>query len=128
MASLKLEGVKKVLCLGAHSDDIEIGCGATILRLIQEQPELQVHWLVFSARGTRAREAKHSAGKFLQGVRSRKIRTMTFKESYFPSEWPAIKDTFEKVKREFEPDLVPLPMPVEPTNPCGATAGPFMPP
>src|SRR5580693_5132152 len=88
MASLRLEGVKKVLCLGAHSDDIEIGCGATILRLIQQQPDLQIYWLVFSARGTRAREAKQSAGEFLSGVRSRKIRTMTFKESYFPSEWP----------------------------------------
>lgn len=106
MASLRLEGIKKVLCLGAHSDDIEIGCGATILRLIQEQPDIQIYWLVFSARGTRTREAKQSAGEFLKSVRSRTIRTMTFKESYFPSEWPAIKDTFEKVKRKFDPDLV----------------------
>ncbi len=106
MASLRLNGVKKLLCLGAHSDDIEIGCGATILRLIQEQPNLEIYWLVFSARGIRAREAKASAGEFLRGVRSRWIRTMTFRESYFPDEWPAIKDTFEKVKREFEPDLV----------------------
>ncbi|MGB7768516.1 MAG: PIG-L deacetylase family protein [Verrucomicrobiia bacterium] len=106
MASLRLDGVKKVLCLGAHSDDIEIGCGATLLRLIQEQPGLQVYWLVFSARGIRAREAKASAGEFLRGVRSRRIRTMSFKESYFPSEWPAIKKAFEQVKHEFEPDLV----------------------
>jgi LmbE family N-acetylglucosaminyl deacetylase len=106
MTSLRLDGVKRLLCLGAHSDDIEIGCGATILRLIQEQPGLQVYWLVFSARGRRAREAKQSAGEFLRGVRSRWIRTMSFRESYFPSEWPAIKDAFEQVKREFEPDLV----------------------
>jgi len=106
MASLRLDGIKRVLCLGAHSDDIEIGCGAAILRLIQEQPDLKIYWLVFSARGTRAREAKASASAFLCGVRSRRIRTMTYKESYFPSEWPAIKDTFEQVKREFEPDLV----------------------
>jgi LmbE family N-acetylglucosaminyl deacetylase len=106
MASLRLDGIKKVLCLGAHSDDIEIGCGATVLRLIQEQPDIQIYWLVFSAPGIRAREAKRSASEFLRGVRSRWIRTMTFKESYFPSEWPAIKDTFEKVKSEFEPDLV----------------------
>lgn len=106
MASLRLNGVKKLLCLGAHSDDIEIGCGATILRLIQEQPNLQIYWLVFSARGMRAREAKASAGELLRGVRSRWIRTMTFRESYFPGEWPKIKDAFEKVKREFEPDLV----------------------
>jgi LmbE family N-acetylglucosaminyl deacetylase len=106
MASLRFDGIKKVLCLGAHSDDIEIGCGATVLRLIQEQPDIQIYWLVFSARGVRAREAKRSAGDFLRGVRSQWIRTMTFKESYFPSKWPAIKDAFEKVKREFEPDLV----------------------
>jgi LmbE family N-acetylglucosaminyl deacetylase len=106
MASLRLNGVTKVLCLGAHSDDIEIGCGATVLRLIQEQPAIQIYWLVFSARGARAREAKQSADEFLRNVRSRWIRTRTFKESYFPSEWPAIKDTFEQVKREFEPDLV----------------------
>jgi LmbE family N-acetylglucosaminyl deacetylase len=106
MASLRLEGIKNVLCLGAHSDDIEIGCGATVLRLIQEQPDIQIYWLVFSARGLRAREAKQSASEFLRGIRSRRIRTGSFKESYFPSEWPAIKDTFEQVKREFEPDLV----------------------
>ena len=106
MTGLRLNGVKKVLCLGAHSDDIEIGCGATILRLIQEQSELEIYWLVFSARGIRAREAKASASEFLRGLRSRWIRTMTFRESYFPGEWPAIKGAFEKVKREFEPDLV----------------------
>lgn len=106
MASLRLEGVKKVLCLGAHSDDIEIGCGATILRLIQEQPDLEIYWLVFSARGTRAREAKASASEFLHGVRARRIRTMTYRESYFPDEWSEIKDTFEQVKRSFQPDLV----------------------
>jgi LmbE family N-acetylglucosaminyl deacetylase len=106
MAGLKLEGVRNVLCLGAHSDDIEIGCGGTILRLIQEQPDIQVHWLVFSALGVRAREAKQSASEFLRDVRSRRIRTMNFRESYFPSEWPAIKDAFEQVKHELKPDLV----------------------
>src|SRR5579859_3051419 len=106
MASLRLEGIKKVLCLGAHSDDIEIGCGATILRLIQEQPDLEIYWLVFCARGTRAREAKASASEFLHGVRARRIRTMTYRESYFPDEWSEIKDTFEQVKRSFQPDLV----------------------
>lgn len=106
MTSVRLDGVKRLLCLGAHSDDIEIGCGATVLRLIQEQPGLQIYWLVFSARGKRAREAKQSADDFLCGVRSRNIRTLTFRESYFPSEWAAIKDAFEQMKQEFEPDLI----------------------
>ena len=106
MASLRLEGIKKVLCVGAHSDDIEIGCGATVLRLIQEQPGLQVYWLVCSASGARVREAKRSAAEFLQDARARQVRVAHFKESYFPSEWPAIKNTFEQVKRTFDPDLV----------------------
>ncbi|HUA38710.1 MAG TPA: PIG-L deacetylase family protein [Candidatus Sulfopaludibacter sp.] len=106
MASLRLHGVKKVLCLGAHSDDIEIGCGATVLRLIQEQPGLELYWLVFSAVGARAREAKASAVDFLRDARARRIRTMTYRESYFPDEWSGIKDTFEQVKRSFAPDLV----------------------
>ena len=106
MTGLRLEGIKKVLCLGAHSDDIEIGCGATILRLIRNRPDIQVYWLVFSAQGSRTREAKRSAGEFLHDIRLHKICKARFKESYFPSEWPAIKDTFERVKREFEPDLV----------------------
>jgi len=106
MPNLRLDGVKKVLCLGAHSDDIEIGCGGTVLRLIREQPDIQIYWMVFSAQGKRVREAKRSAGEFLRGVRSRWIRTKTFKESYFPSQWPAIKDAFEQVRRKFEPDLV----------------------
>jgi len=106
MASLHLHGVKKLLCVGAHSDDIEIGCGATVLRLIREQPDLQIYWLVFSAPGLRAREAKASAGEFLRGIRARQIRTMTYRESFFPDEWSRIKETFERVKRSFEPDLV----------------------
>jgi LmbE family N-acetylglucosaminyl deacetylase len=106
MPGLRMEGIKKVLCLGAHSDDIEIGCGATILRLIQEQPTIQIYWFVFSAAGVRAREAKQSANDILRGVRARRIRAMHFRESYFPSQWPAIKDVFEQVKHEFNPDLV----------------------
>ena len=106
MASLHLSGIKKVLCLGAHSDDIEIGCGATLLRLIQEQPGLQIHWFVFSASGNRAREARQSAGEFLRGTRRPKIRIAHFKESYFPGQWPAIKNAFEDVKLQFEPELV----------------------
>jgi LmbE family N-acetylglucosaminyl deacetylase len=106
MTGLRLDGIKKVLCLGAHSDDIEIGCGATILRLIQEQPDIQVYWMVFSAQGLRAREAGKSAADFLRDVRSPKIRTASFKESFFPGEWPEIKNAFEKIRREFEPDLV----------------------
>ena len=106
MIRLHLNGLKKVLCLGAHSDDIEIGCGAMLLRLIQERPDLKVYWFVFNASGVRAREAKLSAREYLRTTSSPKIRVANFQESYFPSQWSAIKEAFEAVKREFEPDLV----------------------
>ncbi len=106
MNRLQLTGIKKVLCLGAHSDDIEIGCGATLLRLIQENPDIQIYWFVFNANGVRVREARKSAAEFLRGTKSSKIRIAKFQESYFPSHWPAIKNAFEEVKRGFNPDLV----------------------
>jgi LmbE family N-acetylglucosaminyl deacetylase len=106
MTNLKLNGLKKVLCLGAHSDDVEIGCGGTVLRLLQENPGLQIYWFVFNANGVRVREARQSAGDYLRGTHSPKIRIGKFQESYFPSQWPSIKDAFEQVKRQFDPDLV----------------------
>jgi len=106
MPTLQLRGIKKLLCLGAHSDDIEIGCGATVLRLIRENPGLEVHWCVFTAKGPRTREAKNSAAEFLQPVRVKKIRVTQFRESYFPADWAAIKDAFEEIRRGINPDLV----------------------
>ena len=63
----------KVLCLGAHSDDIEIGCGGTILRLVEEYPQLDVHWVVFGARGPRVNEAQKSAELFLAGAKNKQF-------------------------------------------------------
>src|SRR5262245_49738775 len=54
----------KILCLGAHSDDIEIGCGGTILRLAEQYSCLSVHWVVFSAIGVRETEAQRGAALF----------------------------------------------------------------
>ena len=71
MITFNLKIVRRVLCLGAHSDDIEIGCGGTILKLIQDQPELEVLWVVFSAGGTRTREARLIA----TNARTRRTRT-----------------------------------------------------
>ena len=58
------QGPLKLLCLGAHSDDIEIGCGGTILRLAAEVPNLVVRWVVFSGTATRETEARDSAAAF----------------------------------------------------------------
>jgi LmbE family N-acetylglucosaminyl deacetylase len=106
MWQVPLGSVRRILCLGAHSDDIEIGLGGTLLKLIEQRSDLEVWWIVFSAPGYRAAEAQASASDFLSEVKNREIRIGSFRESYFPSEWPAIKDWFEEIKAKFSPDIV----------------------
>ena len=95
-----------ILCLGAHSDDIEIGCGGTILRLIGEFPRLRIFWVVFSAQGPRAEEARKSADLFLAGAAEKQIFTRDFRDGYFPYNGAGIKDFFEELKSQVSPDLV----------------------
>ena len=106
MITFNLKTVRRVLCLGAHSDDIEIGCGGTILKLIQDQPELEVLWVVFSAGGTRTREARLSARTFLKGAAKQKIVVKDFRNGFFPFRGESIKEYFEELKAAFVPDLV----------------------
>lgn len=96
----------RVLCLGAHSDDIEIGCGATILNLIRSRRRLDVRWVVWSASGTRATEARRGARRFLGKRATDAVQLHAFRDGYFPAEFSAIKDAFETLAREFRPDVV----------------------
>jgi len=96
----------KVLCLGAHSDDIEIGCGGTILRLIEEYENIEIYWMVFSARGLRRREARASAQSVLQGLKKKIIVTKNYRDGFLPFDGGAIKDEFESLKKKFSPDLI----------------------
>jgi len=96
----------EVLCLGAHSDDIEIGCGGTLLRLIAERPAVSVQWVVFSADDGREEEARASASDFLAGARSADVTVHRFRESYFPHVADEIKDAFERLKSTISPDVV----------------------
>lgn len=97
---------KTVLCLGAHSDDIEIGCGATLLALTAAHPDISVHWVVFSGDDRRAAEARAAAGRILAGAGERHIVIESFRDGYFPWDGGAIKERFEALKRTVEPDLV----------------------
>ncbi len=96
----------KLLCLGAHADDIEIGCGGTVLRLAAEVPDLIVQWIVFSGIGARGAEASNSAAAFLENVSEKRVEVLEFRDGYFPYQGAEIKDRFEAIKRDFNPSLV----------------------
>lgn len=95
-----------LLCLGAHSDDIEIGCGGTILRLLSMCKNWDVTWVVFSADGERKNEALSSARRFLNGAQEKTIIIKRFKESFFPFRGENIKWQFEQLKKKVNPDLI----------------------
>ncbi len=95
-----------VLCLGAHSDDIEIGCGGTLLRLLRDYPGTQVHWVVFAADGARGKEAAESASQFLAGAGRKEIVLKKFRDGFFPYIGADIKQCFEELKGTVSPDLV----------------------
>jgi LmbE family N-acetylglucosaminyl deacetylase len=95
-----------VLCLGAHSDDIEIGAGATLLSLLSRGVRLDVHWCVLSAAGEREREARASANDFLSEAARAQIETMAFRDGFFPEQGDELKRWFESLKGRVEPDLI----------------------
>lgn len=95
----------KVLCLGAHSDDIEIGCGGSLLRLASMYP-LDVTWVVLGASGQRRTEAENAAKAFLASARHFDLHFADFRNSYFPYNGGAIKDYIESLKETCSPDLV----------------------
>ena len=96
----------RLLAVGAHADDIEIGCGATILRLVAEHPGLSVDWLVLSGHGDRAGEAADSAAAFLAGAGATRVMIEGFRDGFFPYDGGAVKERFERLKAEVAPDLV----------------------
>lgn len=96
----------QILCLGAHSDDIEIGCGGTLLKLIGCYPDLSCYWVVFSADQKRAREATASAQAFLEPVKNKQIVIKEFRDGFFPYLGAEIKTYFESLKQEVSPDLI----------------------
>lgn len=95
-----------ILCLGAHADDIEIGCGGSVLTLLERHPGSRVHWVVFSSNPEREAEARASAAAFLGAAADSTVEIYAFRDGFFPSEFPRLKETFETIKRAFSPDLI----------------------
>lgn len=96
----------RLLCLGAHCDDVEIGCGGTLLTLLATPGEVEVHWVVLSSTGPRREEAWRSANEFLQGAAARTIEIKEFRDGFFPFVGYEIKEFFEELKQRFVPDVI----------------------
>jgi LmbE family N-acetylglucosaminyl deacetylase len=106
MKKLSFGPLRTILCLGAHADDIEIGCGGTLLKLLAEQPGIAVHWIVFSGSPERAAEATASATEFLRDAETRHVKTLSFRDSYFPYAGLEIKEFFADLAANVSPDLI----------------------
>src|SRR5215510_13410550 len=96
----------RLLCLGAHCDDIEIGCGGTILKLAPADRKIEVHWVVFSSDERRKQEALKSAEAFLYNVTTKKVTFLGLRDGFFPYLGYELKDRFEQLKAESSPDLI----------------------
>jgi LmbE family N-acetylglucosaminyl deacetylase len=96
----------RILCLGAHCDDIEIGAGGTVLRLIEEHPTAEFLWVVMSSTPARKEEAVATAERFLKGAARKDIRVLGFRDGYLPYLGVEVKDAFEALKKDFVPDLI----------------------
>lgn len=96
----------QILCLGSHSDDIEIGCGGTVLRLTEERPGCVFHWVVFSASGVRGDEARRAVSLFLDPAVLKGPLLKTFPDGFMPFVGAEVKAVFEDLKRTVSPDLI----------------------
>jgi LmbE family N-acetylglucosaminyl deacetylase len=106
MITTNLAGVRRILCLGAHSDDIEIGCGGTILQLLAGAKSLEIYWVVLCSNDERAKEAQRSANTFLKGVKKKTIVVKNFRDGFLPYNGGEVKEFFEELKKSCSPDLI----------------------
>lgn len=97
---------RHILCLGAHCDDIEIGCGGTLLRLLQHNPQLTVSWVVFASNAQRRAEATQGAQRFCTNAAQLDLRIFEFRDGFLPYAGAQVKDCFEQIKHDIQPDLI----------------------
>jgi LmbE family N-acetylglucosaminyl deacetylase len=103
------ESAPTVLALGAHCDDLEIGCGGTILSLLATRPDVQVHWVVLTSDAIRAAEARTAADALLAEAASATVKIEAFRDGFLPYTGAETKEFFEALRREVDPDLILTP-------------------
>ena len=107
MLPIQLQEVRSILCLGAHADDLEIGCGGTLLKMLAARPgQIDVHWVVLSAEGQRADEAAAAAERILKDAATRNIVLKDFRDTFFPYEGGKIKEFFGELAGRVAPDVI----------------------
>jgi LmbE family N-acetylglucosaminyl deacetylase len=98
--------LRRLLAIGCHADDIEIGCGGTVLTLTEAFPGLEVDWVVLAAPPAREREARASAEAFLAAAATTRVEVHGFRDGFLPYSGGEVKEVFEELKRRVDPDLV----------------------
>ena len=98
--------VNSVLFLGAHCDDIEIGCGGTARKIVAAWPAAKFYWITFSSDSVREKETRLAAGKFLSGTQHSDVRVESYRNGFFPYVGADIKAYFESLKGEINPDVI----------------------
>ncbi len=110
MIRVPLTDVQSVLCLGAHADDIEIGCGGTLLKMQRDNPDISVTWVVLASDEQRGEEASQSARSFLEKTTNKSVRINRFPDRYFPAAWSEIKEYIGELSANLSgddsPDLI----------------------
>jgi LmbE family N-acetylglucosaminyl deacetylase len=110
MQKLKLDlkpgAAPQILCLGAHCDDIEIGCSGALMELIDRYPRARITWVVLSSGAARAREARRAAAAVLRKALRPRVEIQDFRISFFPVQFAEIKAYFEELKQAVSPDLI----------------------
>jgi LmbE family N-acetylglucosaminyl deacetylase len=96
----------RLLLIGAHSDDIEIGCAGTVLEWFGKYDHVEITWVVLSASGLRAKEAHRSAEAILHGAKRVNILIRDFRDGYLPSQFEKVKNFFEDLKANEKPDII----------------------
>lgn len=95
-----------ILCLGAHCDDIDIGCGGALLVLLGRYRTTDVTWVIFSAHGEREKELRRSARRFLRKATASRIVTRNYRDGFMPAHFTAIKEDFESLRGLPQPDVI----------------------
>jgi LmbE family N-acetylglucosaminyl deacetylase len=106
MLTLQIDEPNTVLCIGAHCDDIEIGCAGTLLGWASRCPSARFVWVVFSGDEERIAETRAAAVALLGPAARLEIRSHEFRDGYFPSQYAEIKEAFHALRSQVEPTLV----------------------